>query len=141
MNEEIVKKVHLLRVTDVATKLNNICQTIHRHFNKKEAILILVPSQEAAVYIDQLLWRQPNDSFLPHAVANLPTQELVAITTTGTNVNQAVAILNLCPEIPVNLKEYSIIYDLLDLTHPAKEQLSLNRQLAYQMLGYVLVSH
>jgi DNA polymerase-3 subunit chi len=138
MNEELIKKVYFLRVTDTATKLNSICQVTHRHFNKKEAILIAVPSQEAAVYIDQLLWRQPSDSFLPHAIVNIPTQEPVVITTTSTNINQAKVIINLCPDIPPNLIEYSIIYDLLDLTHPTKEQLSLKRQSAYQVLGYQL---
>lgn len=136
MDEEIGKKVYFLRVTDAATKLNSICQVTHRHYNKKETILIAVPSQEAAVYLDQLLWRQPNDSFLPHVISEVPTQELVVITTSSANVNQAKIVINLCPAIPVNLGEYSIIYDLLDLTHPTKEQLSHKRQSAYQALGY-----
>lgn len=137
MKEEL-KKVYFLRVVDTASKLNGICQTIHNHFRKKEAILIVVPSQEAAIYIDQLLWRLPGESFLPHAISNEPIHELVAITTTDANVNQAKIIMNLCPEVPKNLTGYSMIYDLLDLTHPTKEQLSLSRQSAYQTLGYSL---
>lgn len=133
MNEE-PQKVHFLRVTDATAKLNAICQITHKHFNKGEAILIVVPSQEAAVYIDQLLWRQPGDSFMPHAIANTPTRELVAITTSAINVNQAKVLFNLCPDIPSTLTEYSIVYDLMDLSHPAKEQLSLSRQSAYQQL-------
>lgn len=137
MNEEL-KKVYFLRVVDTASKLNGICQITHKHFKNKEAILIAVPSQEAAIYVDQLLWRLPGESFLPHAIANTPTQELVAITTTSVNVNQAKIIMNLCPDIPTNVTGYSLIYDLLDLTHPTKEQLSLNRQSAFQALGYAL---
>lgn len=137
MNEEL-KKVYFLRVVNTTSKLNGICQTTHKHFRKKEAVLIAVPSQEAAMYIDQLLWRLPVDSFLPHSIANEPIQELVAITTTTINVNQAKIIINLCPDIPKNVTGYSMIYDLLDLTHPTKEQLSLHRQSAYQTLGYSL---
>lgn len=133
---EVLKKVHFLRVTNTAEKLDSICQITHKHFKKKEAILIAVPSTEAAIYIDQLLWRQPDDSFLPHAIVNAPTHELVAITTTSDNVNQAKILINLCPNIPVNLTGYIIIYDLFDLTHPTKEQLSLNRQSAYAAYSF-----
>jgi DNA polymerase-3 subunit chi len=135
MNEEL-KKVHFLRVSNTAIKLDAICYIAHKHFNQKEALLIAVPSQEAALYIDQLLWRQPSDSFLPHIFSNIHTQELIAITSTATNVNDAKVIFNLCPEIPINLAEYSKIYDLFDLTHPSKEQLSINRQLAYKQCGH-----
>lgn len=130
-----MKKIYFLRVADAAAKLNAICQTTHKYFSKKEALAILVPSQEAALYIDQLLWKQPHDSFLPHAIVTAPSQDLVAISTSSLNFNQAQVLINLCPEIPSNL-EYAIIYDLLDLTHPAKEQLSLARQSGYQNLGY-----
>lgn len=129
------KTVFFLQVTDATSKLGSICNTTQKHFTNREPILIAVPSHEAALYIDQLLWRQPEESFIPHLIVNVPTKELVAITTTDINVNQARVLMNLRPEILPRLDDFDIIYDLLDLTHPAKEELSRKRLSAYKSLN------
>jgi DNA polymerase-3 subunit chi len=136
MNEIAQQKVYFLRVKDVSEKLNTICGVIHKHYNIKEPVLIVVPSQEAAAYIDQLLWRQPNDSFLPHCISNLQTEEKIVITTSKENLNRSKIVFNLCGEAYSNLSGFSIVYDLIDLTHPSKEQLSQTRLKTYQeMIG------
>lgn len=136
MKDNLHKKIYFLRVNDTATKLNGICHIIQTHFERKEAILIAVPSQDAAVYIDQLLWRQPEECFIPHSIVKASTKELVAITTADVNCNNAKVMLNLRSDIPNCHDAFDKIYDLLDLTHPAKEQLSRNRLSAYNQLGY-----
>jgi DNA polymerase-3 subunit chi len=129
-------RITFLRVVDNAAKLQRLCGAVHYHFLRKEKALIGVSSDEAAAYVDQLLWRIPEDSFIPHAIVNGPTKELVAITKALNNVNQAQALINLRVEIPNNIKEYTVIYDLLDLTHPSKEEQSRKRQEAYRIAGY-----
>lgn len=138
MKEHQTKTIYFLRVADISSKLNRICRTVQTHFDRKESVLIAVPSQEAAAYIDQLLWRQPEESFLPHMIVNTPTKEMVAITTSKTNINSAKALINLNPDIPKNIDDYLIIYDMLDLTHPAKEQLSRAREAAYRELQHLV---
>lgn len=129
-------KIIFIQVKDNAAKLNKICATVQKHFELKESILITVPSAEAAVYIDQLLWRLPEESFLPHAVVHSPSQEMVAITTATANINQAKILLNLRSEAISFASEFLRIYELFDLTHFEKERLSLQRQAVYQSLGY-----
>jgi DNA polymerase-3 subunit chi len=133
MNTQVV----FLLVSNNVSKQLRICEVVQKQFHKKQAILIYVPSDEAARYVDQLLWRQPEESFIPHLITNKPTKERIAITTSKQNMNAANILINLCPHpIEFAVSSVTMIYDLLDLSHPAKEQASRSRQTAYQLAGY-----
>ena len=129
-------RVCFLRVTDNSSKLQKLCALIHSHFVKHEKVFIVVPSNEAAVYIDQLLWRMPEESFVPHAIVNSSTKEQVAITTSRSNLNQATLLVNLAPGIHSNVASVNLIYELLDLTSAEKEAVSRKKQADYQSAGY-----
>ena len=47
-------------------KRQKIIQTAEEYFEKKEPLLLKVPHHKAVEYLDLLLWRLPQDSFLPH---------------------------------------------------------------------------
>lgn len=113
----------------------SICKTVQHHFELGHAILIAVPSNEAAHYVDQLLWRLPEDSFLPHQITESATNERVVITTQGINVNQASVLFNLCPTASVIWPQLTTIYELLDETHSDKLRLSKQRQSDYKAQG------
>jgi DNA polymerase IIIc chi subunit len=139
MTTSELPRVCFIRVGDNASKLNQICSLVHRHFLKNERILIPVPSQEAAAYIDQLLWKMPEESFLPHAIVNIPCQERIVITTTTlSNINQAAIIINLLPALHVNPAPAHCIYELLDLTSAEKEAASRKKEAAYRAAGYLV---
>lgn len=125
-------KVIFLRVQDNTAKLQKIREMSQKHFLAKENMMIAVPSNEAAAYIDQLLWRLPEESFLPHAIVNGITEEKIALATSTQNVNKAKVILNLRNEAIENTDDFAVVYELLDLTHPDKERASRQRQAAYQ---------
>lgn len=125
-------KVHFLKVVDNQTKLLRICQTVQKHFDQNTPVLILVPTLEAARYIDELLWKTPPESFLPHAIAEGPTTECIAISTDSQRVNQAKVLVNLCQTVPTNYMDFHTIYELYDQTHPSKEELSRQRHAFYQ---------
>lgn len=131
-------KVCFIRVTDNASKLQKLCTVIHDHFVRKDRVLIVVPSVEVAKYIDQLLWRMPEESFVPHAIANGPSRELVAITTSLSNVNGASTLVNLLPNIHPNTGPVEVIYELLDMTSKEKEGISRGKQDAYRSAGHVV---
>lgn len=128
--------VIFLSVKDNASKIARICETVHHHFELKEHLLILVPSEEAAKYIDQLLWRFPEESFLPHSYTNKASKDLVTITTQLKNLNESSILFNLCPEVSLISQEFKKIYDLFDETHPQKLQLSQQRESIYHTRGY-----
>jgi DNA polymerase III subunit chi len=133
-------KIVFFQVKDTSSKLSKICQTALFHFEKKESLLILTPNQTVVEFVDALLWRFPEDSFLPHSISDAPCADLIAITATLANVNQACRVFNLNTD-PVFWKEpIKIIYELEDLTSPEKKQLSQNRYAAYRKAGYQISS-
>ena len=129
-------RIFFLRVKDNASKLHQICTTIHHHFVKRERVLVAVPSHEAAIYIDQLLWKLPEESFLPHSIGNFPTQEPIAITTEKTNINGAEVVFNLTPGLCSQVELFKTVYELYDLTSKEKEALSKKKHDEYLSLGY-----
>lgn len=125
-------KVTMIPVKDNGSKIQAIVQAVQNQLDQGNRVLILVPNQEAAAFIDQLLWKVPEESFSPHQIVTTSTSELVAITTVQANLNNAQTLINLNPQISPISSQFSSIIDLLDQTHPTKHQLSLERQAAYQ---------
>lgn len=134
-------KVQFLKVIDTTSKLQRITQTIQKHFEQNACILITVPTTEAAYYIDQLLWKMPADSFLPHAIVEGPSTERIAISTDMANANHATVLFNLCPTEYPHPKEFHTLYELYDQTHPSKEELSRQRHSVYQQQGLEVGIH
>ena len=132
-------EIIFIEVRDNTSKLNKICATVQHHFTCKERILIAVPSPEAAQYIDQLLWRLPEESFLPHVVAQKPCKDMIVITTAAVNINGAHILFNLRSEPMILASGYDKIYELLDYTHAEKENLSRQRLAIYQAQGFLTI--
>src|ERR1700733_12508764 len=110
--------VQFLHVADNTIKTSSISSVVGNHFLQKQPILIIVPNADAASYVDQLLWRLPEDSFVPHQIASEPISENVVITTEHRNLNGAKFLFNLCSTIIPIFSQFELIYELLDQTHP-----------------------
>jgi DNA polymerase-3 subunit chi len=135
-----MSKVFFLHANDNQTKIQLICQCIHEAVIKEKKILIVVSNNEAALYIDALLWRVPEESFLPHRISSSPNQEWVVITTNATlNLNQADCLFNLDSAISPIYKQFCEIYELYDKTHPQKAQLAQKKLEEYQALGLNII--
>lgn len=128
--------VTLLKVSDNQAKLQRICETIRQHFESGNAVIVFVPNQDAAKYVDELLWRMPEESFIPHAISNTSSKDPIVITTEPKNLNQAKIMLNLCPGISPLSGDFQSVYDLIDETHPSKVELSAQRLAAYKSNGF-----
>ncbi len=120
-----------IKVKDNKTKLWQLCDRIRTHFLKGEFILVTVPNQEAANYLDDLLWRYPEDSFLPHRVLNRQAKERIAITLGIENVNNATILFNLLPTAFIPFNQFTTLYEFYDETHPTKVELSKQRLATY----------
>lgn len=128
-------EIHFLRVTDTTTKLNRIVSTVYEHYLAGERVVIFVPNEQAATYIDELLWRMPIDGLLPHLIAEGSTEERVVITLSERNINRAKIALNLCPGLCKELETFEKVYELSDQTDPKKAKHSQEKLLGYQKLG------
>ncbi len=126
-------RVIFYEVTQNNVKLAFICQKAVEAFSQEKKLLITVPNLQAAQYVDDLLWRFSEESFIPHVVTDHPTAEWVAITLQNhINVNGAVRLLNLCPTPPPLFQEVVEIYEFYDKTDGQKAELSQKRYQFYE---------
>ncbi len=125
-------RVVFFQVRDAAAKLQAIIETAHLHFEKKEPLVIFVEDEKGEAFVDDLLWKSPSTSFLPHSIASGPSKDLVAITRLKQNVNNAKIAFNLCPTPLLIEGPFRIIYDFEDLTSPHKQSFSALRFDAYK---------
>lgn len=124
--------VIFLRVRSPQEKIVSICKTMSYLFNSGNTILIHAPSADAAQYVNDLLWRYPEDSFLPHSVESTPTNERIVITTAAENLNQAQVLFNLCTTVGDHCLHFEKIYELQDETDPNRLQLSKQKYNIYK---------
>lgn len=130
-------RVVFFQVNDNPSKLKKIVETAHLHFSKKEPFLIIV--EEAGLkFVDELLWKYPETSFLPHSIQNGETDELIVITKSRKNLNQAHIAFNLCPTALLLETPFKMIYEFEDLSAPIKKNLSSTRFDAYKSAGFLI---
>lgn len=132
-------KVFLFQVRETSHKLRVICETAAEHFKNKEPLQIIVPDKTALEFVDALLWRMPEESFLPHSALSTASNELIAVTCERAILNQALAVFNLCLMPPLNCK-VKTLYDFDDITSPDKKQASEKRYQAYREAGFQIIN-
>lgn len=125
-----------LPITTNQQKIECLCHNIQKHFDSGNSILIIVPSEQAVQYLDDLLWKYPEDSFLPHTAAQAQCTEKVVITTLSQNLNDSKILMNLCPEPSPIAEQFETIYEFFDETHPEKLEQSKRRHQAYSQKGF-----
>ena len=119
-------------------KLQRIAEAAQSHFEKKEPFLILVEDSRSQQFVDELLWKIPETSFLPHIASDDPVKDLIAISKMKKNVNGARVAFNLCPTPLLIEGPFRIIYEFEDLTSPSKKSLSSLRFDAYKQAGFLI---
>lgn len=127
--------IHFLEVVDNQAKMRRLCEGVHHHYLQNHKVLITVATPEVATYVDELLWRHPKESFLPHQIASGKVTSTIAITTKQENVNQAEVLFNLCPNASPIWQSFHTIYELMDKTHPEKLRQSEERKETYRKMG------
>ncbi len=131
-------RVVLFQVRDSKTKLLRLAEIAAAHFEKKEPMVIFAEDEKAVQFVDELLWKTPATSFLPHLATDDLTSELIAITRGKKNINQARIAFNLCPTPLLIEGPFRMIYDFEDLTSPGRQQLSALRFDAYKQARFLI---
>lgn len=130
-------KVIFIPVSTNQNKISCICTTIQRHFEQGQSILIRVSNETAEKYVDNLLWKHPEESFLPHVATTVPTDDRVIITQDMKNLNNSSILFNLSTQ-PFLSDEFEVIYELYDETHHEKLLQSQSRRRIYKENGFIL---
>lgn len=131
-------RIVLFQVRDAQTKVRRLVETAHLHFERKEHLMIFVEDGKALQYVDELLWKFPETSFLPHLLTDSPTTEWIAISKDKKNLNQARFAFNLCPTPLLIEAPFQTLYDFEDLTSPAKKNFSSLRFDAYKKAHFLI---
>jgi DNA polymerase-3 subunit chi len=136
-----MKKTQIIfvKVPNNTAKADCLCSIIQKHFEQKQSILITVPNFEVADFVDQLLWKRPEESFLPHVIAQSNSKAAVVITSKQENLNDASILFNLCVTASPMADKFNLIYELLDETHPDKLKLSQERRQTYIAAGFEII--
>lgn len=134
-------RVVFFQVKSAAEKPSTLIRIVQHHFFRKEPILILTEEDKALQYVDELLWKTPPESFLPHSIITEPSQERIAITKIKKNLNEAHCVFNLCSTPLLIEGSFRTIYDFEDLGSPNKKNLSQIRYNAYKKAHYLIESH
>ena len=127
-------KVIFYKIKDNREKIHFICTKAEEAYQQEKKLLILVPNEAAGQYVDALLWRLPENSFMPHALTGSPTNEWIAITILAENLNQASRLLNLTAQAST-LQHFEEIYEIFDETSPDKLKASKEKIASYQVKG------
>ncbi len=127
--------IRFIRVKTAPEKLGRLCSALQDRFYQGEKILITVPDDAVAKFVDGLLWRQIPTSFLPHCISNEKSDSPIVITTGQKNVNDAKTLFNLCPDAVTELGSFENIFELYDESHSTKRQQSQQRLQHYQAAG------
>jgi DNA polymerase IIIc chi subunit len=115
-------------VKGTQAKLLKICEIATLHVQKREKLIILVSDQIAFEFVDELLWKLPEEGFLPHPNSFL---------TIETEPNgEATALFNLQQTAFLQKDSFKKIYELEDYTSSEKLQLSKQRYQMYRNAGY-----
>jgi DNA polymerase IIIc chi subunit len=131
-------RVVFFQVRNPSTKLAILAETAQSHFEKGENFLIFAEDDKAMSFVDDLLWKLPATSFLPHSKAEEATNERVAIAKVKKNLNNARYVFNLCSTPLLIDASIKIIYDFEDLTSPAKQTFSSLRYDAYKQAHFLI---
>ena len=118
-----------------------LVRIVRRHFLHKEPILVVAEEDKALEFADQLLWKEPPESFLPHAILEQPAEEWIGLTKVKKNLNGARYAFNLCPTPLLIEGPFRTIYEFEDLTSPNKKMMSQMRYDAYKQAKYLIESH
>ena len=128
-------KITFLKVHSNNKKIQRLLEVIHHHFYKGNRIQIIVPNITAGNYINDLLWKAPLESFIPHVMTNAPVADPIVITESNQNLNRCSVVINLS----LGLWEHSVdyLYELMDMTSKERE---LQASKKIQSYGQDLVS-
>lgn len=131
-------RIIFFQIKENIQKLERIVETAWFHFSQKEPFLFFVEDEKSSTFVDDLLWKLPPASFIPHVVTDEPSTDWIVITKGKKNLNQAKYAFNLCSSPLLIEGPFKIIYEFEDLTNPSKKNLSSLRFGAYKQAGRLI---
>ena len=115
-----------------------VCQLATARYRQGQSLFLYADSQEQAWQLDEALWQQDPDSFVPHGLSDEPTGHLapVEIGFTAPRRNRQV-LINLGKEAPPFAGRFTEVVDFVP-TDETLKQLARERYKHYRAAGFTL---
>lgn len=125
-----MKRVNFIAIKNKREKIAQIIKLALETYQKRESLLIRVKDLQAGHYLDEQLWSFSPESFLPHILTSSPTPELICITTSIQNLNNALSLINLTDRPLMDLP-FSNLYEFEDQSPRSKELYKIYKDAGY----------
>jgi hypothetical protein len=132
-----LKKSIFFKVQNNHEKITKIIQTANFYFLKNTPLAFVVPDEKTQSFMDDLLWKIPSFSFLPHSKDN---SEIIQIPIFSPNLDLPKHIFNLCP-FALSIPSFFTLYEWEDHSEEEKKKLSQKKLQTYQEQNIPIQSH
>jgi DNA polymerase-3 subunit chi len=114
------------------------CQLTTARFRQNQTLFLLTQTQTQAEQLDEMLWQQDPNSFVPHGLSDeaTVTQAPVEIGT-GMPKRSRQVLINLADSIPAFANRFAQIIDFVPSDESQKQQ-ARDRYKQYRALGFTL---
>jgi len=131
-------KVIFFEIKRSFQKLDKIIGAAHYHYKSSHRLLILSPNEKATSFIEDLLWKEPKESFLPH---NMDENDLILISHNRDLLKKPIHyIFNLTDFfLDLSLPERTI-YEFDDITNEDKKKIVKEKFQFYHKKNYQIQS-
>lgn len=120
-----------------ADRLAAACQWFQQDWNGCCDVLVYTPVSAVAERFDQLLWRQPPGSFVPHCRADSPLAAETPIIISNHCTKAGSVLLNLSNEIPPGFASFERLIEIVSqddaVRLPARERFRFYRERGYAL--------
>lgn len=132
---------YLLPDTDQPTEdelFTLVCQLATDRYRRGQSLFVCVETQQQAWQLDEMLWQQDPDSFVPHSLSEEPTahQAPVEIGTSLPRRNRQL-LINLGSQAPAFAGRFAEVIDFVP-TDDTLKQLARERYKQYRAAGFTL---
>jgi len=131
-------KVIFFETKRSSQKLDKIIGAAHYHFKSDNKLLILTPNEKVSEFVQELLWKEPKDSFLPH---NTDENDVIVISHEKKFLEKPIHYIFNLTDIPLDLfSPKRTIYEFDDVVNETKKKIAKEKFQFYHRKKYQIQS-
>ena len=124
--------------SDADVQLALACRLATERYRLGQSLFVCVADQEQGWRLDEMLWQQEADSFVPHSLSDEPTAHQAPVEIgTGLPRRNRQLLINLSPQAPAFAGRFAEVVDFVP-TDDSLKQLARERYKQYRAAGFTL---
>lgn len=140
---------YVLDLADLSSRYHFCCRLLAKIFSQRQRCTVLVDDQATASALDDALWQNPPESFLPHQIVDSASEgsadagEAISIRISDQAPREDVCI-NLRAGVPANHAQLSRLVEIVcqdpNVLNSTREKYRFYRELAYPLQSHPIKS-